>query len=45
MTLVGRLAGKSAGRLYLGNKDNIIVEELLQQEIVKIGDLYGFEKL
>ena len=38
-------AGRSAGRLCLGNKDDIAVEELLQQEIVEIGDLYGFEKL
>ena len=38
-------AGRSAGRLCLGNEDDMVVEELLQQEIVEIGDLYGFEKL
>jgi hypothetical protein len=38
-------AGGSAGRLSLGNEDDMVVEELLQQEIVEIGDLYGFKKL
>ena len=43
--LARRSAGRSVGRLCLGNKDDIVVKELLQQEIVEIGDLYGFEKL
>ena len=38
-------AERSVGRLCLGNEDDIVVEELLQQEIVEIGDLYGFKKL
>jgi hypothetical protein len=38
-------AGRSAGRLCLGNEDDMVVEELLQQEIIEIGDLYEFEKL
>lgn len=42
---VGRSAGRLAGRLYLGDKDNIVVGELLQQEIVEIVDLNGVKRL
>ena len=43
--LARRLAGRLAGRLCLGDKDNMVVGELSQQEIVKIVDLYGVKRV